>query len=268
MKSKLAALLVMGCVVVCATLAAADTTVTIQHSESGGQPQTQYIYIADGKTRMEQPGGGQGGPGVMIYHQASNTFYAIDTARKTYMELDPEKFGAMMDEAAKMREQMMAQLEQQMAGMSEEQKAQMKAMMEARGGMMPGEQVPTRYEPTGKSGSATGTSCSWYDAFEGQRKVRELCVAKPSALGMPAADTATIKAMMESMKAIAQRMGGESFLSDNMPDGIPAHVRHFNPQGTVTSEQITQSVDTGGLDSSLFEVPADYKRQELPQMPR
>jgi len=168
-----------------------------------------------------------------------------------------------------MQKQMMDQMEEQMAGMSEAQREQMKAMMSRMGKKMPqGQKEAVRYQARGDAGSAAGISCRWYEAYEGARKVREICLADPGAIGMPSGDAATMKAMQGAMKAMVNRLGGAGMFQDDMPEGLPIRVRHFNANGKLTSEQEVARISHDALDSGLFEVPEGYKRQEMPSLPR
>ena len=258
----------LAATVACLTLASAavaDTRLTLQHTESDKPPRSQEIMVTSGHVRMEHNERGQ--EMILLFHQSANTFYAVQPGEKSYIELDPEKAGAMMDEAAKMRQQAMAQLEEQMKDMPPEQREQMKAMMERMGTPMPAPPEKTRYEARGDSGSAGGFSCEWYDAFEGTERVRELCIAAPSSVGMPSGDTATMKAMQSSMQAIAERFGGDGMFQADFPDGVPIHVKHYD-NGKLTSEQKMESISHDTLDKSVFEVPAGYKKQELPTIGR
>ncbi len=146
---------------------------------------------------------------------------------------------------------------------------QMKAMMSKMGGGMPQmqEQEPTRYEARGDSGSAAGVDCRWYDAYEGEKKVRELCLASPGAIGMSSSDAATMKAMGSSMRSMVERLGSSGMFQDDMPDGVPVRVRHLDDSGQVSSEQVVSNVSHGALDQSLFEVPAGYEKREMPSLP-
>jgi hypothetical protein len=62
--------------------------------------------------------------------------------------------------------------------------------------------------------------------------------------------------------------GNAGMFQDNMPDGFPVHVRHFDPDGQLTSEQRVQNLSKDALDASLFELPDDYKKRELPSFPQ
>ncbi len=244
----------------------ADTRLSIQHTESGKQPQIQTVMVTSGKVRMEQ---GTVDDTLLLYDQANNTFFAIQPNDKSYMEFDPEKAGEMMDQASQMQQQMMAQLQERLKEMPEEQREQ---MMNRSGQMMPGlppglPEEPVRYEPRGGSDSIGGFVCKWVEAYQGERKVRELCLADPSAMGMPSGDKDTMMAMQSSMKALTKRLGSAGMFQDNMPDGFPVHVRHFGSNGQVTSEQQVQGVSHDKLDASLFEVPAGYQKSELPTLP-
>lgn len=244
----------------------ADTRMSIQHTEPGKAPETQSVMVTSGKVRMEQ---GAMDDTVLLYHQSNNTFYAIQPSQKSYMELDPVKAAEMMDQASQMQQQMMAQLQERMKDLPEEQKAQMMEMMKRSGQPMPGiPEEPVRYESRGGSDSVGQFSCSWVDAYQGDRKVRELCLADPDSMGMPSGDKDTMMAMQNAMMVLAKRLGSAGMFQDNMPDGFPVHVRHYSAGGLVSSEQQVQGVTNDGLDDSLFEVPAGYEKQELPTLPQ
>ena len=248
----------------------ADTRLSIRHTEPGKQPRIQTFMVTSGKVRMEQ-GTDEDDDSLMLYHQADNAFYAIQPSEKSYMKFDPEKAGAMMDQASQMQQQMMAQLQERLKEMPEEQRQQMMKMMNRSGQTMPGlpplPEEPVRYEPRGGSDSIGGFVCKWVEAYQVERKVRELCLADASAMGMPAGDRDTMMAMQSSMKALTKRLGSAGMFQDNMPDGFPVHVRHFGSNGQVTSEQQVQGVSHDKLDASLFEVPAGYQKSELPTLP-
>ena len=110
--------------------ALADTKLEIQHTQSGKPAESQSVMITTGKVRMEQS---QTGDTVLLFHQSTNTFYALQNDRKTYMTFDPETAGEMMGQMSEMQKQMMAQLEERMAEMPEAEREQMKAMMSKMG---------------------------------------------------------------------------------------------------------------------------------------
>ena len=240
----------------------ADTRLSIQNTESGEQPQIQAVLVTKGKVRMEQGGDDDT---LLLYFEDNNTFYAVQPADKSYMEFDPEKAAAMMDQASQMQQRMMAQLQERMKDLPAEQREQMMEMMKHSGQAMPGEpEEPVRYEQRSGSHTVGGFSCSWVDAYQGERKVRELCLADPASMGMASADKNTMMAMQTSMMALAKRLGSAGMFQDNMPDGFPVHVRHFDSSGQVASEQRVQQVSKSALDASLFEVPPGYQKRELP----
>ena len=250
----------------------ADTRLSIQHTEPGRKPQIQTVMVTSGKVRMEQgTDDDDDDDTLLLYHQATNTFYAIQPGEKSYMEFDPEKASEMMDQASQMQQQMMAQLQESLKEMPEEQREQMMKMMNRSGQKMPGlpplPEEPVRYEPRGGNDSIGGFVCKWVEAYQGERKVRELCLADPSSMGMPSDDKDTMMAMQSSMKTLAKRLGSAGMFQDNVPDGFPVHVRHLGSNGQVTSEQQVQGVSHDKLDASLFEVPAGYQKRELPTLP-
>ena len=243
--------------------ALADTKLEIQHTNAGKPAESQTVMITTGKVRMDQS---QAGDTVLLFHQSANTFYAIQNDQKSYMVFNPETAGAMMGQVSEAPQQMMAQLEERMAQMPEAQREQMKAMMSKMGQPMPQmqEKEPTRYEARGDSGSAAGIDCRWHDAFEGAKKIREVCLASRGAMGMDSSDAATMKAMQSSMQSMLENFGNSGMWQDDMPDGMPVRVRHLDDNGNVTSEQVVSKVSHGALDPSLFEVPAGYEKREMP----
>jgi len=244
----------------------ADTRLAIKNTEAGEESQIQAVMITHGKVRMEQ---GALDDTVLLYHQANNTFYAIQPSQKSFMELDPVKAGELMDQASQMQQQMMAQLQERLKDLPEDQRRQMMEMMQRSGQPMPGmPEEPVRYEPRRESDSVGGFNCSWVDAFQGERKVRELCLADPGSMGMPSGDKDTMLAMQSSMQALAKRLGSAGMFQDDMPDGFPVHVRHYDAGGGLSSEQQVQGVSFDSIDAGLFEVPAGYKKQELPTLPQ
>ena len=244
----------------------ADTRLSIQHTESGKETQLQTVMVTSGKVRMEQ---GTDDNMVLLYDQANNTFFAIQPDEKSYTEFDPEKAAEMMDQASQMQQQMMAKLQEGLKDMPEAQREQMMKMMNRSGQKMPGlPEEPVRYESRAGSDSSGGFTCHWVEVFQGERKLRELCLAEPASMGMPSSDKDTMMAMQSSMKTLANRLGSAGMFQDNMPDGFPVHVRHFGSNGRVTSEQQVQSVTHDGLDPGLFEIPAGYEKRELPTLPQ
>jgi hypothetical protein len=185
------------------------------------------------------------------------------------MEFDPEKAAEMMDQASQMQQEMMAKLQESLKDMPEAQREKMMMLMNRSGQKMPGlPEEPLRYESRGGSDSSGPFTCHWVDVYQGERKVRELCIAEPASMGMPSSDKDTMMAMQNSMKALAQRLGNAGMFLDNMPDGFPVHVRHLGSNGQVTSEQHVQSVTHDSLDPALFDIPAGYEKRELPTLPQ
>jgi len=130
----------------------ADTRLSIQHTESGKEPQNQTVMVRSGKVRMEY---GTDDNTVLLYDQADNTFFAIQPDEKSYMEFDPEKTAEMMDQASQMQQQMMAKLQESLKDMPEGQREKMMMLMNRSGQAMPGlPEEPVRYESRAGSDSS------------------------------------------------------------------------------------------------------------------
>lgn len=245
----------------------ADTRLSIQSTTSGEAPQMQSILVTNGKVRMEQ--GGEDDDTLLLYFQASDTFYAVQPSEESYMEFDPDQAATMMDQASQLQQQMMAQLQERMQELEPEQQEQLMEMMKRSGQSAAGTpEEPTRYEAGGGNDSVSGVACHWVAAYQGTQKVRELCLADPNAMGMASADKDTMVAMQTSMMALAKRLGSAAMFQDDMPDGFPVHVRHYDANGQISSEQRVQRVSKDSLEPSLFELPAGYQKRELPSLPQ
>ena len=75
----------------------ADTRLSIQHTEPGKQPQIQTVMVTSGKVRMEQ---GTNDDALLLYHQADNSFYAIQpNDKQSRTRLSPELYAPKISNA-------------------------------------------------------------------------------------------------------------------------------------------------------------------------
>jgi hypothetical protein len=174
----------------------------------------------------------------------------------------------------RMREQMMAQIREQMQNMPPEQRRQMEEQM-GRMGMEPPPQAakPPQIvaKPTGRSGVVNGVVCEIVEVYADETPVRTMCVADPKALGLPQSDYRTLMAMnafMKRLSEISMATAGPAaapnpagFMQDS--DGLPVRMTDVASGST-----IELNVSTGQhLGSDLFSVPPGFQQFQMPQAP-
>ncbi len=249
--------------VLASTTAIADTTIKYDNHGAGSESAT--VFIQDGKIRAE----GTSGENVfMLFDTRDNEMVIVNDDDRSYMVLDREE----IEKIVGMQKKMMAQLEQQLAALPESQRAQMRKMMSGMtGGMTNTEAKPRRYERTGESKTIGGFECEMLMIYSGDKKVSEQCVADPSDLDINAADFATMESMRDFVMTLVEGMPmiGENMMEYGEPGQteVPvSYTLYSSMAGTVGGEIV--DVSDSGIDATLFTIPADYKRQKLPNMER
>jgi hypothetical protein len=182
----------------------------------------------------------------------------VDDAAKTYNEMtkeDADRLGGQMAGA-------MSQMQQTMANLPPEQRAQVEAMMKARGGG-PGAGAPakTEYKKTGTDKVGKWT-CDKYEGFKAGQKTSEVCTVDPKAFGLTAADLEITKQLGEFFSKMAPQNGDAMFRAGsgdaNGFSGVPVRIVTLAPQQSVT--EVTD-VSRQSFQDSIFAVPAGYTKQ-------
>lgn len=269
--------------------ALADTHIT--YVDDGGQPSSQ-IYVKGDKVRMDS---GDKEHTVTLYDVANNSITVLMPGRKQYMVFDQRtaaQMGAQMSAAqqqmqagnAQMQAAMQAhqaQIDQAMQGamakMSPEQRAQMQQMMGAQGAQaqnpmaaMQGAGGGFETKDLGTSETIAGHRCKDIQMMMGSRPISTACVLPSLAsLGIPGADLRTLDAMRDGMKKLVSQMGPMAQgMSAMMDQGFALKTTRESYQGydRVTVTDTFKSVSTGGLSSSLFQIPRGYTETNMQGM--
>jgi hypothetical protein len=247
----------------CATAASAGVrieTVTRDIKTQVADGGTQIVMVQDGKIRMNNAKNANG----VILKDA--VFYVLDDQKKTYMEMDKATIKKTADQAGAA----MKQMQEQLKNMPPEQRAQMEKMMGANmPGMMSGKKDTYEAKDTGKSDSSEGRKCRVWNLIKNGAMHEELCVVPFASLPGKEDFEKTFKELAEGFEGLASGLPGvgDSIKARNAINGYPVRVRSFDgagkPRGTETV--LTKWVEES-LPGATFEIPAGYKKKDLPKM--
>lgn len=222
---------------------------------------TAKTYAQGGKMRIES-----GGPQDTFVIFRDETIYTFNPEEKTYIAMDRatmQQLAAQLNPALKM-------LQEQMANMSPEQRAQAERML---GNKLPGSAPEPAEEirKTSRTGKVAGYSCTYVEILREGVLQSEACVAPPKDLagskelydaGMKV--SALVKDMMASVDSPWLKQMTHSELENFQKlGGLPLLTRVFD-EGKPVDEATLKSLRTESLAATLFEIPAGYKKRDLP----
>ena len=228
----------------------------IQTKAPEGPAQT--VYVQNGNVRVSSGPGG----GMLL---KGSTIYVIDDKRKSYREMDK----ATMQGYANQANAAMSQMQERMAKMSPQQREMMQKMM---GGNMPGmapaQQDAYEAKDTGKSDTAEGRKCRLWNITKNGQVIEEVCVVPFSSLPGKEDFQKTFKNLAEAFEGMASAMpnAASDAKARTAINGYPVRTRRYangKPSGT---ETVLKTWNEEALAASLFEVPAGYKKQDMPKM--
>ncbi len=238
-----------------ASVVPAQADVALEYRDSGKS--SHRIVVSGHKVRMDSPGS----DGYMIYDAEKKAMYTVTPHRKEYVVMDTaamEKMSGMMNAA-------MQQMEAQLAQLPPEQQAQMRQMM---GGMMGMKktQVKVEMHPTGEQGNGKLGRCAWYQMKVDGKPVQTACLADADDIGVPDEDLETIESMFAFMQEMLSKI--PMIKAEDMAMGVfdkgKLPIIHRNRVGKNDGELV--KVRKGGVDASLFTIPAAYRQRTLDEM--
>jgi hypothetical protein len=236
-------------------------TVTRDIKTKVAEAGAQTIMVQDGKIRMNMP---KSAGGMIL---KNSVMYVLDDKKKTYMEMDKETLEKTADQAGAA----MKQMQEQMSKMTPEQRAQMEKMMGGKlpPGMMSGKTDTWDARNTGKTDTSEGRKCQVWTLNKNGKLHEELCVVPFGSLPGKEDFEKTFKELAESFEGMADALpgAGDSIKARNSVKGYPVRVRFFEPTGAERAMEtvVTKWVEES-LPSSTFDVPAGYKKKEMPKM--
>jgi hypothetical protein len=206
-----------------------------------------------------------------IFKGEREEMISLDHKSKSYYVMDKQTLQSL---ASQMNEAM-AEMEKAMAGMSPEERAMMEKVMK---GKMPTMKDTKHIEPTLKqagSGNVSGYACTKYEVYKGSEKVRDLCVTSWSNIEGGSEIQSTLLKMANFMEDLSKSLSsGSNFMGSTADfeksvfnqisklNGFPVQTIDYS-NGSVTGITTFKSSKKTSLDSSAFEAPAGYEKQEM-----
>jgi hypothetical protein len=228
------------------------------------QGDTQTMLLQDGMLRVNAAAGSS-----MIL-KGSNMLM-IDDKNKQYREMTKEEMKKMAEQGATA----MARIREQLKNMKPEQRAEMERVMgkQIPGGLgaMDGTGKPDVYEAKnlGKSATVEGRQCQLWTMSRNGELSTELCVVPFATLPGSEDFGKAFKGMAEAFGDLAKTMPGaeqtaKAYASIN---GYPVRTRYFDGSGKFRpTENILTKWVIESIPASSFQVPAGYKKMQMPKM--
>ena len=209
----------------------------------------------------------------LLYDKARSAITIVNHQERTFMLLDERSVTKFMSGTMQMMNRVQEQLSQQMQGMSPEQRAQIERMM---GGLAQppkkSEEPPIEYIKTNKTQKVHGIACRITSLVKAGKPVTEICLAKTTAIKMPAGDLQTLLSMQATAAKIAgaaapliKRIGAQmpEFGGNNL-DGLPLMVTDL--AGNNRTQMTVKSVSQGNAPKKAMSVPQGYRPTQLPAL--
>ena len=221
----------------------------------------QTMFIEKDRLRMEMSGEEENQ--TVIFRGDKNVFWVIDSDKKTYFEMTPDDIAKLKDQMEKMQQMM----KEQMKNMPAEQRKMMEDMMPSG---TPGEKKEKAVFSKQSSGVKVGKwTTTYYVGTRSGKKSEELWTVDWSDVGFDRSDFGAMSKMADFFSALSQdatefmKIGSEEWEKEMGVTGMPVRwVEHIS-EG-VSSEGTVEDISSKNLESSLFEVPSGYKKDQSP----
>ncbi|HSR67331.1 MAG TPA: DUF4412 domain-containing protein [Acidobacteriota bacterium] len=228
---------------------------------TNNQSRPAKIYAQDGLLRMdtEEPGEGS----ITVLFLGDSTAFILHE-EQSYIEMDEETVARLSSQI----DQAMKQMEEQLKNMPPAQREMMEKMMKDRMPNMMGEAMEPPVIEKGGTSQTAGYSCTMYEIYRKDEKVRELCAASRSELQAGEELVESFQAMakfmqkmMEAMPQMSEMMEG-TFAEFASIDGFPVMSRQFD-DGQAVEETLLDSIQPMSLGPNIFKIPSGYKKQSV-----
>lgn len=250
----------------------ADVIFTIEHRDNGLEEKSETkVYIKDKMLRMDFMEDEGTPESTMLYNSSKREMVIIDHEDRSYVVMDRESIKKMSEQI----NQAMAQFEQALKDVPPEQREMMKRMMKDQ---MPGMGDPAVARPELKrSGSTTvnGYKCDLYDVYANNKKIMQHCITQWSNIEGGEEISAIMLEMasftdeiLKSLTSEAGPLGSAIQFEHNLfkqleeMNGFPVRTIEYE-NGSVESESHFKSSKRTAVDSSVFNIPANYRKQTM-----
>ena len=232
---------------------------------------TTSMYVDGGSLRVEITSVSSDEDGLLIYNGDRNELLVADNERLEYYVIDEQamhQMAAQVGDAMKQMEEMMKTLPPDQRAMAEQMmKQQMPALQSA-------PEAPSTLQKTGGSETINGYDCEHYKVLQGEKIVREMCVAKWADID---GGSEAVEAMIgmgkffESMHDAFASGAGTNFMGKQQEvfahmrqlGGYPVYAKDYDEAGMVESDSSLKSSQSESIDAAMFRSPEGYRRVEL-----
>lgn len=256
----------------------------IAYVNAGGQAADQ-IYIKSGMVRMESGAGHS----IGIFDTVSNALIVVNPDKKTYSifnEQTAANLGTQFQEAQQRLQEATGKLQKQAESLADKattltqhgllQTLVGHALIDYAVTLMIPSNITLQMElkDLGTEETVAGFKCQNEQLLINGKPGDTRCVVRDTAaLGIPAADLATLQTMSDDYKQILTAIEPMApGISATMPTGLPVRSQKlaWDPatQKLTTATNTLQSISTGPLSTDLFKPPAGYTQTSLDQIGR
>ena len=258
-----------------ATLDAGVVMVNSHESfQDPGEPMTTTVFVETDRVRIETAG--EFGHSVMIFRGDKQTMWIVAPDQRTYQELTKEQIDRFGEQMGGKMAEMRKQMEEQLKNMPPERRAMIEKMMKSRMGGMPmaaPATSKTEYSLVASDQQINQWTADKYEGVRDGEKQREMWTVPPDGIGLEASDFEVMTQMAEFVKGFSKFGGGQADQQslfrvgggegkDQDFSGVP--VRQIEYQGgRPSSRSELKEARREDFDSTLFEVPAGFKKQQM-----
>jgi len=251
----------------------AGTALTIQTtSETAKGPNKQTFYVHEGKVRLSTNSKDPNGQ-YLIFQSKEKQIVAVNTTHKSYSVLDPTYIKKAQTASSQAMTQAQQQMEARIKSMPPEQQERMRQMMSK---MMNGDPsaepsaAKKTYKNVNKTENVNGINCEVFESYKDEQKVGEVCVANYQQLNIDKVDFDTINQFFTFFKDMANQFSqgsNDNFDAMFIDQGqLPVKSTEFKA-GKKVSSSIVSLDKSVPVTATLFEIPADFSKKEMPSLP-
>ncbi len=209
------------------------------------------MYVRAGEIRISHPNGR-----YILYKSHADTVYIVQPRKKSYTAIDRATIETLTSHMGVLR----LLYRQQIKKLPPEQRARMKRQL---GPLLNENSPPIHFSKTGTTKTVSGYRCEKAVVKRAGRKLTNLCLADPGALGLAGAEYDTIKRAY-ALLTLVERASG---VAKGVPDitslhGVP--IAFERDENHANQRMVLQKVSHEHLSNALFELPKNYTVRALP----
>jgi hypothetical protein len=198
----------------------------------------------------------------IIFQKSSEKMWVIDYEDKSYHTISKEEFAAYK----KQFEEVHKMMEEQLKNLPEDQREHVKKMMAQRSVVMQ-EKPEVTYVKTGEKEQVKNWSTEKYNYKEDDKLVAHYWVVDEAALDVDQKDVQIVHDfsafISENFDMFSFGASTATFSPNQTFEGFPVKTVRLE-KGKPCVVSTVESITTGSLENSLFEIPKGYSKKENP----